>query len=83
MQTPTIWATYRHYKSTWWTNHTYEVIGIAKHSETEENLVIYKPLFDAESTRLGDAQFAARPLSMWFDTIEREGKSMPRFTLVE
>lgn len=83
MQKPIIWAIYRHYKSTWWSNHTYEVIGIAKHSETEEELVIYKPLFDAESTRLWDAQFAARPVSMWFDEIEREGKSMSRFTFVE
>ncbi len=80
---PQIWATYRHYKSTWWSNHTYEVIGIAKHSETEEELVIYKPLFDAESTRLGKAQFAARPVGMRFDDIEWEWKEMQRFTLVE
>lgn len=83
MSHPQIWAIYRHYKSTWWTHHTYEVIGIAKHSETEEELVIYKPLFDAESTWLGNAQFAARPVSMRFDQIEWEGKSMPRFALVE
>ncbi len=59
------------------------MIGIAKHSETEEELVIYKPLFDAESTRLGKAQFAARPVNMRFDQIEWEGKSVVRFTLVE
>ena len=80
---PIIWAFYRHYKSTWWSNHTYEIIGIAKHSETEEELVIYKPLFDAESTWLGKAQFAVRPMSMWFDEIEREGIQMKRFTLIK
>lgn len=82
MQLPIIWAVYRHYKSTWWNNHTYEVIGFAKHSETDEELVIYKPLFDAEKTWLGDAQFAARPAHMRFDIIEYNSIQIPRFTLV-
>lgn len=81
MQLPVIWSVYRHYKSTGGSNHTYEIVGIAKHSETEEELVIYKPLFDAESTWLGIAQFAARPVRMRFETLEREGKTVQRFTL--
>jgi len=77
---PQIGEHYRHYKSAGGNHHTYEIIGIAKHSETEELLVVYKPLFDgSEDTRLGDAQMAARPLFMWHDTIVREGKEMPRF----
>ena len=40
----------RHYKSNGGDNHTYRIIGLAKHSENEETLVIYQPLFDAEST---------------------------------
>ena len=71
---------YRHYKSKGWRDHTYEIIGTAKHSETEEDLVIYKPLFDAENTRLWHCQYAARPLSMREDIVERNGKKVKRFT---
>lgn len=78
---PVIWAIYRHYKSIWWSDHTYQVIGIAKHSETNQELVIYKPLYDASATRLQHAQFAARPVDMRFDTIVWQWKQMQRFTL--
>ncbi len=81
MHYPTTWAIYRHYKSIWWDDHTYEVVGIAKHSETGEELVIYKPLFVAESTRLGDAQYAARPVGMRFELVEYNGNMVLRFTL--
>jgi hypothetical protein len=74
---------YRHYKSTGWDDHTYEIKWIAKHSETEELLVTYIPLYRwAEQTRLGDAAMAARPLEMWSDMVMWEGKEVKRFTKI-
>jgi len=52
---------YRHFKGG-----LYEVIGIARHSETLEELVIYKSL--------KDQSLWVRPLSMWNERIEKEGK---------
>jgi len=70
---------YRHYKSTGWTDHVYEVIGIAKHSENNEILVIYKPFYPVRWQEWCD--FSARPLAMWEELVEWEGKQVPRFTL--
>lgn len=61
---------YRHFKG-----NEYEVIGIAKHSETQEPLVIYRALY-------GEGQLWARPASMWNETVERDGKTYPRFTYI-
>ena len=61
---------YRHFKG-----NEYEVIGIAKHSETQESLVIYRALY-------GEGQLWARPASMWNETVERDGKTYPRFTYI-
>jgi cyclomaltodextrinase / maltogenic alpha-amylase / neopullulanase len=55
---------YQHYKG-----HIYDVIGIAKHSETLEELVIYKD----------ESNIWARPLKMFLETIEINGKKVPRF----
>lgn len=60
---------YRHFKGG-----LYEVIGIAKHSETLEELVIYKSL--------QDQSFWVRPLSMWNERIEKDGKIYVRFTYI-
>ena len=62
---------YRHFKGG-----EYEVIFIAQHSETEEPLVIYRPLYR-------DSGVWARPASMWYETVERDGKSYIRFTRLE
>ena len=62
---------YRHFKGM-----EYEVIGIARHSETEEPLVVYRALY-------GDGGLWTRPLSMWNDTVERDGKTYKRFTYME
>jgi hypothetical protein len=59
------------------------VLGIGRHSETHEDMVIYQPLYDASSTRLGDAQYAVRPLSMWEGEVEREGEMVKRFAVIE
>ncbi len=59
---------YRHFKGG-----EYEVIGIASHSETLEPMVVYRALY-------GEGGLWVRPLAMWNDTVEREGKILPRFT---
>ena len=58
---------YRHFKGK-----RYELIGIAKHSETLEEMVVYKALY-------GDGGIWVRPLSMWSEKIERDGKVFARF----
>lgn len=62
---------YRHFKG-----NEYEVIGIAKHSETLEPMVVYKALY-------GDGDIWVRPYEMWNETITRDGKSFQRFTFIE
>ncbi len=58
---------YRHFKG-----NEYEVLFVAKHSETLEDLVIYRALY-------GDGGVWARPVSMWNETVEKDGKAVPRF----
>ena len=53
----------------------YEVICVARHSETEEEMVVYRALYDGGMW--------VRPASMWLETVERDGKAIPRFTPVE
>ncbi len=62
---------YRHYKG-----NTYQVIGIAKHSETEEDLVVYRALYGAFGLWV-------RPLDMFCEKIEIGGKIVPRFELIQ
>ncbi len=80
MQKPTPHSHWRHYKSTGWVDHTYEVIGIARHSETHEDMVVYKPLYPIIWGWLFPRGIAVRPLSMWYDIIEYEWKKVQRFT---
>ena len=61
---------YRHFKG-----NEYEVIGIAKHSETLEPMVIYKALY-------GEGGYWVRPASMWNETVERDGAVYKRFTYI-
>lgn len=63
-------GTYRHFKGK-----LYEVIGFAVHSETLEDMVIYKALYGGRKTWV-------RPLSMWEELIEAEGKSVKRFEYI-
>ncbi|MGE3314366.1 MAG: DUF1653 domain-containing protein [Planctomycetaceae bacterium] len=58
---------YRHYKG-----NEYVVIGVARHSETKEELVVYR-------TDYGDKSLWARPAAMFVETVTVDGKSVPRF----
>lgn len=61
---------YRHFKG-----REYEVIGVAKHSETLEDMVVYRQLY-------GEHGLWVRPASMWEETVERDGKTYKRFTYI-
>lgn len=62
---------YRHFKGG-----EYEVLFIAKHSETQEQMVVYKALY-------GEGGVWVRPATMWNETVERDGKTFSRFTFIE
>ncbi|MBO5952936.1 MAG: DUF1653 domain-containing protein [Oscillospiraceae bacterium] len=62
---------YRHFKGK-----EYEVLGIAKHSETLEPMVVYKALYD-------EGGLWVRPASMWLEQVEREDYCGPRFIPAE
>ncbi|HEU5114968.1 MAG TPA: DUF1653 domain-containing protein [Candidatus Paceibacterota bacterium] len=59
-------------------NYAYEVIGIARHTETNELLVVYRPIY--ESTSLAPADCSVRPLAMFMDTVDRGKGPTKRFT---
>ena len=61
---------YRHYKG-----NEYEVIAIARHSETEEAMVVYRALY-------GDGGVWVRPADMWNETVEWKGQKYKRFVKV-
>ena len=61
---------YRHFKG-----NEYEVIGLARHSETQEEMVVYHALY-------GDFGLWVRPARMWNETVERDGKTFRRFTYI-
>lgn len=61
---------YRHYKGG-----EYEVHGVATHSETEEPLVVYRPLY-------GDRGLWVRPLAMFVEQVEHDGQPVPRFAFI-
>lgn len=63
---------YQHYKGKF-----YEVIGEARHSETLEDLVIYRALYD--SKEFGKNALWARPKKMFLEKVKVEGKKVPRF----
>ena len=63
---------YKHYKGK-----KYRVIGVAKHSETLDDLVVYEALYENEMSNLW-----VRPIDMFFDEVEKDGKKMKRFELI-
>lgn len=61
---------YRHFKG-----NEYEVIATAKHSETLEEMVVYKALY-------GEGGLWVRPAEMWNETVERDGREVKRFEFI-
>lgn len=71
MSDPVSPGRYRHFKG-----HEYEVLGVARHSETHEPLVVYRPLY-------GEGGLWVRPLAMFTETVTHEGNVVPRFQQLE
>ena len=61
---------YRHFKG-----NEYRVLGTAKHSETQEELVVYQALY-------GTQELWVRPAEMWHEAVEREDYRGPRFVYI-
>lgn len=61
---------YRHYKGK-----DYLVLGVARHSETEEELVVYRQDY-------GDKSLWVRPLGMFLETVQIDGQVIPRFKFI-
>ena len=62
---------YRHYKG-----NNYKLLAVATHSETLEKMVVYQALY-------GDGGVWVRPLSMFTETVEKDGQRLKRFQLIE
>jgi hypothetical protein len=58
---------YRHYKG-----NEYTVLGVARHSETQEELVVYRQEY-------GDHALWVRPMQMFLETVVVDGRAVPRF----
>ena len=61
---------YRHFKG-----NDYQVLYLARHSETREEMVVYRALY-------GNFGLWVRPAQMWNETVERDGKTFRRFTYI-
>ena len=61
---------YEHYKG-----NRYQVLGMALHSETLEEMVVYKALY-------GEEKVWVRPAYMWDELVEKDGEKVPRFKLI-
>jgi hypothetical protein len=61
---------YRHYKGG-----EYELVAVARHSESHEPLVVYRPLY-------GEGGWWVRPHAMFFEQVEVDGRSQPRFAFI-
>lgn len=62
---------YRHFKG-----NEYELLFVARHSETMEEMVVYRALY-------GERGLWVRPASMWNETVVRDGKTYQRFTKID
>ncbi|MFZ2225860.1 MAG: DUF1653 domain-containing protein [Candidatus Moraniibacteriota bacterium] len=67
---------YKHYKGKY-----YEVLGVAHHSETLEELVVYRALYD--SKEFGENALWVRPKMMFLEKVMVDGKKVPRFEFVK
>lgn len=67
---------YQHYKGNF-----YEVLGVAKHSETLDDFVVYKSLYDSSEFPAGSLWI--RPKKMFFEQVEINGQKVARFKFIE
>lgn len=67
---------YQHYR----TKNQYKVIGLAHHSETLEEMVVYQGLYDSEE--FGSKSIWVRPLHLFVDAVVVDGQSLPRFKYI-
>ena len=67
LQYPVRPGRYRHFKG-----NEYQVLGVARHSETEEEMVVYRALY-------GEGGLWVRPAAMWAEEVEWDGKRQPPF----
>ena len=70
LQYPVRPGRYRHFKG-----NEYQVLGVARHSETEEEMVVYSALY-------GEGGLWVRPAAMWLENVTRDGVTQPRFTYI-
>jgi hypothetical protein len=66
---------YQHYRGK-----MYEVVGVARHSETLEDVVVYRALYN--SRKFGRNALWIRPMKMFFEHVVVDGKKMPRFRFI-
>lgn len=71
---------YEHYKSTTDNRRYYQVLGFARHTETEKILVVYIPLYVIPEHN--GLRLQLRPLDMFMESVEHEGQITPRFRYV-
>lgn len=80
--TPKVGEFYKHFKhdpEKGMADHIYQVIGVGCHTETEEVLVLYTPLYSSDYLIEKEADVFCRPLSMFIDEVEKEAYAGPRF----
>lgn len=71
---------YEHYKSTPEGRRYYQVLGFARHTETEEILAVYIPLYVIPEHK--GLRLQVRPLDMFIESVDHEGQTLPRFRYV-
>ncbi len=68
---------YKHYKN----EKSYEIMSLARHSETHEDMVVYRALYHCDE--FGDNQLWVRPKQMFFEHVMHNGQMVPRFQRIE
>ena len=71
LQYPVRPGRYRHFKG-----NEYQVLGVARHSETEEEMVVYRALY-------GEGGLWVRPAAMWLEMVTRDGVTKPRYQITK
>ena len=69
---------YRHYKG-----NDYQVVGMARHSETHDMMVVYRPLYGALAGQGGQEALWVRPAAMFAEDVVIDGRTQPRFARID